>query len=115
MIKSDYSKIHHCSPDGLTDTGIVLEIKSTDNGAIQLQRFFEGVESSHMPQIINYFAVSDEVKEVHWISYCPYREERPIVPKIFKSEDYKPEIEKARIKIKQIESEINRMIQEFTF
>jgi len=64
MIKSDYSDMHHASPDGLSDCGKVLEIKSTMNGEIHVQRFFEGVESSYMPQIMNYFAVSDDVKEV---------------------------------------------------
>jgi hypothetical protein len=84
MIKSDYSNIHHASPDGLSDdNSIVLEIKCSDDGAIQLQRFFEGVDTAQMPQIINYFAVSDEVKEVHYVSYCPYRDERPIVSFIF--------------------------------
>ena len=116
LIKSDYSDIHHASPDGISpDNSIVLEIKATDDGAIQLQRYFEGVESSYMPQIINYFAVSGEIKECHWISYCPYREERPIVAYIFKSEYYADEISKARIKIKQIEAEIEKKIQEFTF
>jgi hypothetical protein len=36
-----------------------------------------------MPQIINYFAVSDEVVAVHWVSYCPYRTERPLVIHVF--------------------------------
>jgi predicted phage-related endonuclease len=116
LIKSDYSDIHHASPDGISpDNSIVLECKCTDDGAIQLQRFFEGVETSHMPQIINYFAVSDEVKEVHWISYCPYREERPLVIYTFKAEFYQDDIAKARTKIKAIEAEIEKKIQEFTF
>lgn len=116
LIKSDYSDMHHASPDGLSpDNSIVLEIKCTQNGAIHMQRFFEGVESSHMPQIINYFAVSDEVKEVHWLSFCPFREERPIVPYVFKAEHYKDKIDEARIKIKEIESEVNDKIQKFSF
>ena len=116
LIKSDYSDIHHASPDGISpDNSIVLEVKCTDDGAIQLQRFFEGIETSHMPQIINYFAVSDEVKEVHFVSYCPYREERPIVAYIFKSEYYADKISDARIKIKQIEAEIEKKILDFTF
>ena len=115
MIKSDYSPFHHASPDGLSDSGIVLEIKSTPNGEIHVQRFFEGVESSYMPQILNYFAVSDEVKEVHWLSYCPYREERPLIVYIFKAEHYQDKIKDARTKIAAIEIEIDRKIQEFTF
>jgi len=116
MIKSDYSDIHHASPDGLSDdNSIVLEIKATDDGSIQLQRFFEGVDTAQMPQLINYFAVSDEIKEVHYVSYCPYREERPIVSYIFKAEHYTDKISEARIKIKQIESEIEKKILDFTF
>lgn len=116
MIKSDYSDIHHASPDGLSDdNSIVLEIKCSDDGAIQLQRFFEGIDTAHMPQIINYFAVSDDVKEVHWVSYCPYREERPLVWYVFKAEHYQDKIKDARAKIAAIEIEIDRKIQEFTF
>ena len=115
MIKSDYSPFHHASPDGLSDSGIVLEIKSTPNGEIHVQRFFEGVESSYMPQILNYFAVSDEIKEVHWLSYCPYREERPLIVYIFKAENYKPDIIAARTKIAAIQFEVEKKIHEFTF
>jgi len=116
MIKSDYSTIHHASPDGLNeDETIVLEIKSTDDGAIHLQRHFEGVESSHMPQIINYFAVSDQIKEVHFVSYCPYREERPIIPYVFKAEHYQDKIAEARKKIAEIEAEVIKKQQEFVF
>lgn len=83
-IISDFSDIHMASPDGLNSKlGIVLEIKCTMNGAIHIQRFVNGPESSYMPQIINYFAVSDEVKEVHWVSYCPYRAERQLVIVVF--------------------------------
>lgn len=83
-IISDFSNIHMASPDGITpDRKIVLEIKCTPNGAIHIQRFFDVVESNHMPQIINYFAVSDEVVAVHWVSYCPYRTERPLVIHVF--------------------------------
>lgn len=81
-ILSDYSDIHMASPDGMNN-GEVLEIKCTENGAIHIQRFFNGPEKSMIPQIINYFAVSDEVKRVHWISYCPNRTERTIVRFLF--------------------------------
>lgn len=115
LIRSDYSKIHHASPDGLSDDGIVLEIKCTDDGAIHIQRFFEGVESSYMPQIINYFAVSDEVKKVHWVSYCPYREERPLIAYVFNASDYAEKIKEARVKIAAIEIEIEKKKNEFIF
>lgn len=116
IIKSDYSAIHHASPDGLSDDEtICLEIKCTDDGAIHLQRFFEGVESSNMPQIINYFAVSDQIKEVHFISYCPYREERPIVSYVFKAEHYQDKIAEARKRIAEIEAELTKKQNEFVF
>jgi len=51
-IISDYSGIHLASPDGLNeDAGIVLEIKSTRNGAKHLKRFFNGIDSEHWPQV----------------------------------------------------------------
>jgi hypothetical protein len=115
LIKSDYSIMHHASPDGLSDSGIVLEVKCTSNGEIHIQRFFEGVESSYMPQIMNYFAVSDDVKEVHWVSYCPYREERPLIYYVFKAVDYAEKIKEARIKIKAIETEVLKKEAEFIF
>jgi len=115
MIKSDYSTMHHASPDGLSDCGKVLEIKCTPNGEIHIQRFFEGVESGYMPQIMNYFAVSDEVKEVHWISYCPYREERPLIEYVFKASDYADKIKEARMKIAAIENEVIKKQNEFIF
>ena len=47
MIKSDYSEIHHASPDGLSDdNSIVLEVKSTSDGSIHMERFWNGVEAS---------------------------------------------------------------------
>lgn len=125
-ILSDHSDIHLASPDGINqDRGIVLEIKCTQNGAIHLQRFFEGPESDKMPQIINYFAVSDEVKEVHWVSYCPDRTERPLFAKIFRRTDLikhgrgTATIEEvARIGISQIgetQTELNQKQREFVF
>lgn len=142
-IKSDFSDIHMASPDGLAyiriidrskivyaeiKDGIVLEIKCTSNGAIHIQRFAEGVESNHMPQIINYFAVSDEVKEVHWVSYCPYRQERPLVIWIFTRESVlepatakKPAytindaVIEGRNRIKEIESQLIELEQSFIF
>jgi len=79
-IISDYSGIHLASPDGLNEeAGIVLEIKSTQNGAKHLKRFFNGIDKEYWPQIKNYFAVSSDVKEVHWVSFCPDRFERPLI------------------------------------
>jgi len=79
VILSDFSKIHMASPDGVGGGDIVYEVKCTMNGAIHIQRFIEGVETAHIPQIINYFAVSDSIKRVMWMSYCPMRTEKPLV------------------------------------
>lgn len=115
-IESDFSPIHMASPDGVNvELGIVLEIKCTQNGAIHIQRYFEGPESSYMPQIINYFAVSDDVKEVHWVSYCPYREEKQLVKHVFTRADVDIEVKKGRYAIKQLESELNKLEQSFIF
>lgn len=114
LIYSDFSSIHCASPDGKYDNKI-LEIKCTENGSIHLQRFFEGVESNYKPQIINYFAVSDDVEEVHWISYCPYRIERPLISIIFKRSDFEKEIIIGRAKIKEIESQLIDLKNRFIF
>ena len=116
MIKSDYSEIHHASPDGLSDdNSIVLEVKSTSDGSIHMERFWNGVEASYMPQIKNYFAVSDEVKEVHFVSYCPYRPERPLVVIIFKAADFFEETKKARLKVAMIEAEVKTKLEQWIF
>lgn len=128
-IISDFSYIHMASPDGITpDRNTVLEIKCTQNGAIHIQRFFDGVESAYMPQIINYFAVSDEVRSVHWISYCPYRTERPLVIHVFTRDTVieeatakKPAVTiqdaviEGRSKIAAIEIELSDMEHRFVF
>ena len=59
--------------------GIIAEVKCTMDGKTQIKRFRKGVDANYMPQIINYFACSVDVKEVHWISYCPFRPERELV------------------------------------
>ena len=115
-ILSDTSPIHLASPDRLSeDNSVVLEIKCTQNGRIHLQRFWEGVETSHMAQIKNYFAVSEEVKEVHWISYCPDRFERPIIPYIFRREMFEQDIPGWLFEVKQIELKLDKMQQQFMF
>ena len=88
VILSDFNPIHMASPDGVNRAfGIVAEVKCTQHGARQIKRFFEGPEPDYPPQIKNYFAVSDDVKEVHWISFCPYRQERELVVHIYKRGD----------------------------
>jgi len=116
LIQSEQSAIHHASPDGINlERGIVLEIKCTANGAIHLQRFFEGVEPAHIPQIVNYFAVSDEIKEVHWVSYCPERTERPLIVFLFDRDTYTDSIRIAREKITEIEDALKVMKSKFIF
>lgn len=129
VILSDYSTIHMASPDAVDiDLGIVVEVKCTRNGAKQIQRFIEGPESTHLPQIINYFAQSESVKQVHWISYCPYRPERELVVWVY---ERTTELEPATTKkpaytiqdavneglsgIKVIESKLIELENKFTF
>jgi len=125
VIQSERSAIHHASPDGLSDDCQVLEVKCTQTGAIHLQRFDKGPESSHIGQIINYFAVSDEVQRVHWVSYCPSRPERPIVVYIYtratevkigrKTMTIAEAVELGRAAITEIETELNATKLKFLF
>lgn len=144
VIMSDFSHIHMASPDGVNlELGIIAEVKCTQHGAKQIKRFFEGPEPEYPAQIKNYFAVSNDVKEVHWISYCPYRHERPLVVHIYKRDDIsgyekietETTDEKGKVKktktevpytihdeavegrklIEQVNAEVIRMTNEFTF
>jgi hypothetical protein len=135
VIFSDFSPNHMASPDGINlPLGIVVEVKSTQHGDKQIKRFFEGPEPEYPPQIKNYFSVSDDVKEVHWISFCPYRPERPLVIYIFKRDDVagytKEKIDKVTVEIPytihdeavegrkliaMIDAEVTRMTNEFIF
>lgn len=84
VILSDFSAIHMASPDAVNvERGIVVEAKCTQHGKTQIKRFRKGVDGDKIGQVINYFACSDGVKEVHWISYCPFRPERDLVVHIF--------------------------------
>ena len=113
---SDHSNIHIASPDGVSENfKIVQEVKSTQDGGIHIQRFFEGPETSYLPQIKNYFAVDDHVEEVHWISYCPSRPERPLVIKYFTRSQFKDDIDKGRSLIHHIESELAILENAFIF
>jgi len=115
-MKSELAPNHHASPDRIsTDETKVLEIKCTQNGAIHIQRFFDGPESTHMPQIINYFAIDDKIKEVHWVSYCPYRPERQLVIHIFTAEMLKTEILHARKKLGEFEAQVKEATEKFIF
>jgi hypothetical protein len=116
MILSDLSRIHIASPDRVNlEWGIVLEIKCTQNEAIHYQRFFEGPESANTAQIYNYFAVSDDVKEVHWISYCPYVKERPIVIECFHRRQFVEELPIWREKVVAIEADLNEKLKLWEF
>jgi hypothetical protein len=116
LIQSDQSAIHHASPDGINlERGIVLEIKCTQTGSVHIQRFFEGPESTHAGQNTNYFAVSDEIKEVHWVSFCPNRPERPLVVHILKREQFLNDVFSGRQKVQQIEKQLNELKNKFIF
>lgn len=127
-ILSDLSIIHMASPDGICG-GKVLEIKCTMHGEKHIKRFFQGVDTEHLAQCINYFAVSDEVTEVHYVSYCPFRPERPLIATILTRDtviDYTKHKEPlpitiqdkviiGRAKIKEIEADLEKLETEFLF
>ena len=116
VIQSDiYPSLHMASPDGITpDDRIVVEAKCTMDGNKQIQRFIEGPEKSHLPQIINYFAASEKVQEVHWISFCPFRPERPLVVHIFKRDTVleKKETKTRGLEVWTVQDKVNAGISE---
>lgn len=83
VLFNDTCDVHIASPDGLNDDDldylVVAEVKCTRHGKTQLKRFRKGIDSAHIPQVVNYFAVEPKVMEVHFVSYCPFRPERPLV------------------------------------
>jgi hypothetical protein len=123
VIISDYSSLSIASPDAVNlDLGIVCEAKCTMHGKTQIKRFRKGIESDKLPQIINYFAQSDDVKQVHWISYCPFRTERPLVSYIFTPDTIVDEKKKTtiaelvvsgRTKLVEFEQELEKLKNEF--
>lgn len=115
-ILSKENDIHMASPDRINiKRGIVVEIKCTTNGDIHLQRFFEGIESANLPQVKNYFAVDDDVQEVHWVSYCPFRPEKPLFAIILKREQFAAEIPGWRNKVRSIQDNLILLEQKFIF
>jgi hypothetical protein len=115
-ILSDFFDIHIASPDGVNvAAGIAHEVKCTRHGEIHLERYFEGVDSKYLPQCINYFVVSPEIKEVHFISYCGLRPEKPVFWKVLKREDYLPQIKSGFAMIPEIEAELNEKLEQYKF
>jgi len=123
-ILSDRSPIHMASPDAMTaDERIIQEVKCTQDGVIHIQRFFEGVEDKYMPQIINYFAVSDKTERVDWISYCPARTERPLIIIPFtrqtvlddKGKTIQDVVEYGQKKIDEIQHKLDKMFIDYQF
>lgn len=80
VIQNYSIKMHMSSPDAVNiERGIVVEVKCTRNGYVHLNRFRKGVDAKYLGQCINYFAVDPNIKEVHFVSYCPFRHERELV------------------------------------
>lgn len=88
VLQSDVCKMHMASPDAINRDNhnywIVSEVKCTRHGKTHLKRFLNGIDSKHLPQAMNYFSVEPKVMEVHFVSYCPFRPERPIISHILK-------------------------------
>ena len=115
-ILSDFNDIHLTSVDRVNvEQGIALEIKCTQNAAIHLQRFFEGPETSYLPQIKSAFAISDEVNKVHWVSYCPFVQERPLVVHIFERWEFEQDIPKWRDALARVEKDLAEKLESFKF
>lgn len=119
VILSDYSEISMASPDGHNADNpkhiIVQEVKCTMKRSVQVKRFLKkSVDSTYKPQCINYFTQSDDIKEVHFISYCGFDKLRPLVVIELKREDFAADIEKGRKAIKATEIELAKNIAEYT-
>jgi len=126
VIASDFSNIHMASPDAVSECEtIVIESKCTMNGKIHIARFRKGIEPQYKPQVVNYFACSDSVKEVHFISYCPFRSERPLIIIKFtldsiieqntkKSITIREKVAEGRSKLPVLEKEVDELIADFT-
>lgn len=125
VLQNDIIKCHMASPDAIDyENGIVVEVKCTRHGKTHLKRFRNGIDSNYKPQIINYFAVDSKIKEVHFVSYCPFRPERPLVifivkrdTKIYESsrkmETVQEVCDRSVKLIEQIETEVNDLITNF--
>lgn len=114
VLQNDNIPIHIASPDGLNmdkhDYWIALEVKSTRHGYKHLSRFKNGIESDKKPQLYNYFAVDKRIKEVRFISYCPFRPERPIVEHILylNSEVERKETKSRGLEITTVQDKVDR-------
>jgi hypothetical protein len=116
IIKAEYCSMHHASPDGINKEATdILEIKSTMNGAIHLQRMEEGPEANHLPQIKNYFVVCDTVERVHWVSFCPYRPEKPLVVWVFERSDFEHLIPTWRSAMLDVEERVDKIVEGLVF
>ena len=112
-----HEKIHMASPDGINiKKGIIVEVKSTMQGKTQIKRFRKGIDSNYLPQVVNYFACSEDVKEVHWISYCPFRPERDLVVIIFKRDTIieQKETKKNGVEVVTIQDKVNELHEKIT-
>jgi len=132
IISDAFPAVHMASPDGYNDDNpdylIVLEVKCTMHGKTHLKRFRHGIDSKHLPQVENYFAVDGRVQEVRWISYCPFRPEREIVEIVFKRDtvvEFKElktktvvktiqdNVSEGLTKLDGLENEVNELITNF--
>ena len=116
VVLSDFSNNHIASPDGYNlAKKIIVEVKCTMDGSLHLQRKYEGAEAKYLPQIKNYFAVSDEVEEVYFISYCGFKPLHPIYCTIYKRSDFDADIKKGRLAIKALDIEVNEIVNSYSF
>ena len=130
IISETLPSLHMASPDAINlEKRIVVEVKCTMHGKTQINRYRNGIDTKYLPQVLNYFAVSPEVEEVHWISYCPFRPERELVilkftrNTVIESKETKKDglvvvtiqdkINEGAIKLQKLEKDLNELINNF--
>ena len=122
IISDKHPELHIASPDGITECEtIVAEIKCTRHGKTQINRFRNGIDKKYIPQVLNYFAVSDRVKEVHWISYCPYRPEIELVVFVVtrdtiieKKKTVQDKVNEGLVEMENLKNELDNLLKQIT-
>ncbi len=93
VMQSDENPDHIASPDAYhpasetLNKNIVIEVKCTRHGKKHLKRFTSGIDTQYLHQVANYFAVDPSLDEVHFLSFCPFRTERPLISIIVTRDD----------------------------
>jgi predicted Zn-dependent protease with MMP-like domain len=119
VMQSEENENHIASPDGYI-AGKAAEVKSTRHGYKHLARYTKGLDAEYKMQGVNYFAVDPKLEEVHFVFYCPFRPERPIIPIVItrdtiirKGETVQDVVIQGLHEIPKIKAKVNSLISEF--